>query len=49
MGEREGDRDVIDRNTRDLMESGIPRERARKEAQDSMRRVDRRLRDERKR
>lgn len=48
-GEREGDRDVMQRNTRDLMESGMKREKAEKMARESMLRVDRKLREQGKR
>lgn len=48
-GERDGDRDVIHRNTRDLIESGVKPKLAKKLARESMERVDRRLRDEGKR
>jgi len=49
MGEKQGDRDVIDRNTRDLVESGVRPDVAKRMARESMERVDRKLRDERKR
>jgi len=48
-GEREGDRDVMSRNTRDLMDAGIKREKAEKMARESMLRVDRKMREEGKR
>lgn len=45
-GERKGDREVIERNTKDLINSGIEANRARRMAEDSMRRVDRKLQDQ---
>jgi len=48
-GEREGDRQVIDNNTRDIIESGIAPDKARQMAVDSMRRVDSKMRREGKR
>tara|TARA_R110000823_G_scaffold4724_1_gene18703 strand:+ start:1664 stop:1813 length:150 start_codon:yes stop_codon:yes gene_type:complete len=49
MGEKIGDRKVMDTNVRDMVESGVKPERARKEARESMQRVDRKLRDQGKR
>lgn len=48
-GEREIDREVIENNTRDIIESGVAPDKARQMAVDSMRRVDRQLRSEGKR
>jgi len=48
-GEREGDREVMHRNKRDLIEGGVNPKKADEMARDSMRRVDRKLRDEGKR
>lgn len=44
-GEREGDRKVIDTNTRDLVKMGVPSRKAEEMARDAMRKVDRELRD----
>lgn len=49
MGEGQRDREVIRKNIRDMVESGVKPERARQEAVESMRRVDRKMRDEGKR
>ena len=49
MGEREGDREVMRRNQRDLREAGVSQEKAEKAARESMQRVDRKLREEGKR
>lgn len=48
-GEREIDREVIENNTRDIIESGVAPDKARQMAVDSMRRVDRKMRREGKR
>ena len=48
-GEREIDRKVIENNTRDAIASGMKPDKARKMATESMKRVDRRLREEGKR
>lgn len=48
-GEKKGDREIIDRNTRDLVNSGVKPDKAEKMARESMERVDRKLRDEGKR
>lgn len=45
-GERGGDREVIERHTRELREAGVSPRRAEEMARESMRRVDRKLRDE---
>ena len=44
-GEREGDRAVMERNTKDLRDSGVPQKKAEEMARESLRRVDRRLRE----
>ena len=49
MGEREGDREIMRRNERDLREAGVSREKAEKAARESMIRVDRKMREEGKR
>lgn len=49
MGERQGDREVMDRNKRDLVDAGVKPEKADQMARDSMKRVDRKLREEGKR
>lgn len=49
MGERDGDREIISRNTADLMKAGVKQDKAEAMARESMVRVDRRLRDEGKR
>jgi|ETNvirnome_2_300_1030623.scaffolds.fasta_scaffold08805_6 hypothetical protein len=43
-GERSGDRQVMENNTRDLVESGVPSDKARQLARESMQRVDQKLR-----
>ena len=48
-GERDGDREVIENNTRDIIESGVAPDKARQMAVDSMRRVDGKMRREGKR
>lgn len=45
MSEREGDRKVIENNTRDLVQSGIKPKKAEQMARESMIRVDRKLRE----
>ena len=49
MGEKPRDREVMDNNTRDLVESGVRPEKAREMARKSMVRVDRQLREQGKR
>lgn len=49
MGEKQGDREIMDKNTRDLVEGGVPADKAREKARDSMRRVDDKMRREGKR
>lgn len=49
MGEIRRGREVINNNTRDLIESGVRPETAREMARESMRRVDRQQREEGKR
>lgn len=48
-GEKDGDRQVMDGNTRDLVEAGVPADKARRLARESMQRVDRQQRREGKR
>lgn len=48
-GERDGDREVMRNVQRDLVESGVNPRKAEQLARESMERVDRRLREERKR
>ena len=48
-GERDGYREVMRRNQRDLVEGGVDPRKAEKMARESMQRVDRKLRDEGKR
>ncbi len=43
-GEKQGDREVMDRNVRDLVEANVPPDKAREMAKESMQRVDRKLR-----
>lgn len=49
MGEKQDDRRVMDRNVKDMVESGVKPDKAREMARDSMIRTDRKLRDEGKR
>lgn len=49
MGEKQGDREIIDRNTRDLIASNVRPDVAKRMARESMERVDRKLRNEGKR
>lgn len=49
MGEGQDDRKIIDRNTRDLIDSGVKPDVAKRMARESMERVDRKLRNEGKR
>ena len=49
MGEKQGDRETMDRVTRDLVEANVPASKARELARESMQRVDRKLRKEGKR
>lgn len=44
-GEKQGDRKVIENNTRDLVQSGVKPATAEKMARDSMIRTDRKLRE----
>jgi len=48
-GEKQGDREVMDRNTRDLVDAGVRPEKAEEMARESMRRIDRKQREEGKR
>lgn len=48
-GEKAGDRQVIESNTRDLINAGVKRDKAEQMARESMRRVDQKLRDQGKR
>lgn len=48
-GEKQGDRDVMSRNTRDLVNSGVPARKAEDMARESMIRMDRKLREQGKR
>lgn len=48
-GEREGDRQVIENNVRDMIADGVKLDKARKAARESMLRVDRKLREDGKR
>lgn len=45
-GERQGDREVIDRMTKRIASDGVPPDKANEKARESMRRVDQRLREE---
>lgn len=45
-GERHGDREAMEKNTRELRDSGLSSRKAEELARESMRRVDRKLRDE---
>lgn len=49
MGEREGDRQIIFDNTRDLVRMGVDPRKAEKMARDAMVKVDRELREQGKR
>lgn len=49
MGERDGDRKVIENTTRDMINSGVNPRKAEQLARESMIRVDRKLRNEGKR
>jgi hypothetical protein len=49
VGEREGDRKVIEENTRSIMRHGVDPRRAEKMARDAMIKVDRELREKGKR
>ena len=49
MGEKPDDRRVIDTNTRDLVRSGVDARKAEQMARDSMRKVDREMREKGKR
>lgn len=44
-GEKDDDRRVIDTNTRDLVKSGVDPRKAEQMARDSMRKVDRQMRE----
>lgn len=48
-GERDGDRAVIERNVRDMIDSRVPAKKAEQLARESMLRVDRKLREQGKR
>lgn len=48
-GERQDDRKVIEGNVKDMVQSGVKREKAEQLARESMIRVDRKLREEGKR
>lgn len=49
MGEKQGDREAMDRVTRKILESGVDSSTAREMARESMIRTDRKLREEGKR
>lgn len=49
MGERQGDREVLDRLTKDAIDAGMSSETARRKAREAMLEVDRRLREQGKR